>query len=100
MAGVLVGADGDGRHHGSAQAVAHRVDHRDVQDIAVQCVVEAVSTHVIGGLDDPRDRHCRHHHRQRGEQCALDLRGHTHVLPAPGEEAPVGVGVLGDQSLF
>jgi hypothetical protein len=34
------GADGDGRHRGRVQVVAHRVDHGQVQDAVVEGVVE------------------------------------------------------------
>lgn len=95
--GVPVGPDGDGRHRGGVQAVAHRVDHGHVQDVFVEGVVEAVACDVVGGLQDSGDRDLRVGHRQRRQQGPLDLRGHAHRFAAPGEEELVGVAVLGDQ---
>ena len=42
----------DGGHRGRLQPVAHGVEDRQVQDVVVEGVVEAVATHVVGGLED------------------------------------------------
>jgi hypothetical protein len=64
--------------------VTHRVEERDVQDVAVRRVVEGVPADVVAGLQD------RGHHRPvrregQGRQLVPDdLRGHLHRQPAPG----------------
>jgi hypothetical protein len=92
----MAGRDGDGCHRGGVQVVAHRVDHGHVQDVVVEGVVEAVAGDSVGGLQDACHLNLGHGHRQRWQQAPLDLRGHAHRLPAPGQEELVGVGVLGD----
>ena len=94
-----VGADGQGRHEGGAQPVAHRVDHGQVQDVVVEGVVEAVPGNVVGRFEGAGDGDLRRGHHQRRQQLPLHLRGQAHRLPAPRLEEPVGVHALGDQDV-
>ena len=95
--GVAVGADSERREHGSVQAVAHRVYDGEVDNVIVDRVVEAVTSDVIGGLEDPGQRDLRGDHGHRGKQRPLDLGGQAHRRAAPGLEELVGVGALGGQ---
>lgn len=66
--GVPVGAHGDGGQHGGVQAVAHSVDHGQVQDVVVEGVVQAVPGDVLGGFEDPGDGDLRRRHGERWQQ--------------------------------
>ena len=64
--GMPVDADDERGENGRVQAVAHRVDDRQVHDVVIDRVLEAVPCDVVGGLEIPASATCGGEHGQRG----------------------------------
>ena len=89
--GVPVGADGKRREQARPDAVPHAVEHRDVQAVVVERVVEGVTRHFVRRLQQPRDHRARSVQGQRRQQVPLHRRRQRHAPAAPPDVDQVGV---------
>jgi hypothetical protein len=96
---VAVGADGDVREDRRLQAVAHGVEDGEIEDADVHGVVEGVTGHVVGGLEDAGDPHPVTDEGERGEDGPAQLGGERHLLSAPSQMQAVAVLRLADHEL-
>jgi len=94
---VPVAADGQVGELAGAQAVAHGVEHRELEGVAVDGVVEGVAADLVGRLDQARHRDPPAVQAQRWQQTPLHLGGQGDLLAAAQRRVGVGALAPGDQ---
>jgi hypothetical protein len=90
--GVPVGADGQAADDAGRQPVAHRVEDRERQHLAVQRVVEAVAADLVRRLEQAGDGRAAGGEREGRQQGPLHLGGEVQIGAATLQVVAVGVG--------
>ena len=98
-AGVAQRGDRQRRQQRGVEPMTDGVVDHEVQDVAVQRVVEPVATHAVRGLHEPGDLGRRHRRLERRQLLPLHLGGQVQVSATPSQRVAVGVLALADQQL-
>ena len=98
-AAVAVRRDREGGGARRRQAMTHRVEDREVQEVLVVGVVEGVAAVVVAGLEHPGDDQAVGGEDQRRRQLPQQLGGDRHLAPAADDLEDVAVVGLRDDGL-